>query len=47
MRNPPLFAGAVNAMLAWLVPGVADVMVGAPGAVAVMVKLCSTWGAAL
>ena len=44
---PPLLAGAVNATVAVLLPGVPAPMVGAAGALAVIVKLCTTCGAAL
>ena len=39
---PPLLAGAVNATVAVLLPGVPVPMVGAAGALAVIVKLCGT-----
>jgi len=44
---PPSFAGAPNAMLAWLSPGVAAPIVGAPGAVATGVALTSSLPVAL
>jgi len=43
---PPLLVGAVNAMVAVLLPGVPAPMVGAAGALAVIVKLCGTAAAA-
>ena len=44
---PPLNAGAVNATVAWLLPGVATPIAGAPGTTAISVKLRVTFGAAL
>ena len=44
---PPLLAGAVNATVAVLLPGVPTPIVGAAGALALIVKLCATWAAAL
>lgn len=44
---PPLLVGAVNATVAVLLPGVPAPMVGAAGALAVIVKLCATCVAAL
>jgi hypothetical protein len=35
MVDPPVEVGAAKAIDAWLSPGVAEVIVGAPGAVAV------------
>ena len=46
MALPPLLAGAVKATVAELLPPVPAPMVGAPGATAVMVKVCDTCGAA-
>jgi hypothetical protein len=42
IADPPFDAGAVKAMLAWPLPGVAAPIVGAPGTIAAMTieKLC-------
>ena len=42
MVLPPLLAGAVKAMLAWVSPGVAAPMIGAPGTVGLIVTFCVT-----
>lgn len=46
MDEPPLLAGAVNAMAAWVSPAVAVPIVGALGTTAATVNVCETWGAA-
>ena len=47
MVLPPLLAGAVKAMLALPLAGVAVPMVGAPGTAAATVRFCVTCVAAL
>lgn len=46
MAAPPMKAGAVKAMPAWVSPAVAVAAVGAPGTTAATVNVWLTWGAA-
>ena len=47
IEAPPLLAGAVKVTLACALPAVAVPTVGAPGTMALTVKVCDTVGAAL
>ena len=47
MAAPPVLAGGVKAIDAWVLPGVAMPMVGAPGAVAAIATFCVTCTAGL